>query len=49
MARRIFYSIHHKPDNWKASQVRIMGVIGGNRPYLNGFDGEDCCSIDWWR
>ena len=32
MARRTFYSFHHKPDNWRASQVRNMGVIEGNRP-----------------
>jgi len=32
MARRIFYSFHYKPDNWRASQVRNMGVIEGNRP-----------------
>ncbi len=32
MARRIFYSFHHKPDNWRAAQVRNMGVIEGNRP-----------------
>jgi hypothetical protein len=32
MARRVFYSFHYKPDNWRASQVRNMGVIEGNRP-----------------
>jgi hypothetical protein len=32
MARRIFYSFHYKPDNWRVSQVRNMGVIEGNRP-----------------
>ena len=32
MARRTFYSFHYKPDNWRASQVRNMGVIEGNRP-----------------
>jgi len=32
MARRAFYSFHYKPDNWRASQVRNMGVIEGNRP-----------------
>ena len=32
MARRAFYSFHYKPDNWRASQIRNMGVIEGNRP-----------------
>lgn len=32
MARRAFYSFHYIPDNWRASQVRNMGVIEGNRP-----------------
>jgi len=32
MARRAFYSFHYVPDNWRASQVRNMGVIDGNKP-----------------
>ena len=32
MARRAFYSLHYKPDNWRASQVRNMGVVEGNKP-----------------
>jgi hypothetical protein len=32
MARRVFYSFHYKPDNWRASQVRNAGVVEGNRP-----------------
>ncbi|MFH1778863.1 MAG: TIR domain-containing protein [Candidatus Omnitrophota bacterium] len=32
MARKVFYSFHYKPDNWRASQVRNMGVIEGNAP-----------------
>ena len=32
MKRRVFYSFHYKPDNWRASQVRNIGVIEGNRP-----------------
>jgi hypothetical protein len=32
MSRRAFYSFHYEPDNWRASQVRNMGVIEGNRP-----------------
>lgn len=38
MAHRVFYSFHYKPDNWRASQVRNMGVIDGNRP---------CSDNDW--
>jgi hypothetical protein len=32
MARRVFYSFHYSADNWRASQVRNMGVIDGNVP-----------------
>jgi len=32
MARRVFYSFHYKPDNWRAAQVRNAGVVEGNRP-----------------
>lgn len=32
MARKCFYSFHYKPDNWRAAQVRGMGVIEGNQP-----------------
>jgi hypothetical protein len=38
MSRRVFDSFHYKPDNWRASQVRNMGVIEGNRP---------CSDNDW--
>ena len=31
MARRVFFSFHYKPDNWRVSQVRNMGMIDGNR------------------
>lgn len=30
--RQIFYSFHYKPDCWRASQVRNIGTIDGNRP-----------------
>lgn len=30
--RKVFYSFHYKPDNWRASQVRNIGVIEGNQP-----------------
>lgn len=32
MARSLFYSFHYKPDNWRAAQVRNMGVVDGNKP-----------------
>lgn len=32
MARNVFYSFHYKPDNWRASTVRSIGAIEGNRP-----------------
>lgn len=32
MARQVFYSFHYDNDNWRASQVRNIGVIEGNRP-----------------
>jgi hypothetical protein len=31
MATKVFFSFHYKPDNWRASQVRNIGVIEGNR------------------
>ena len=31
MARKAFYSFHYKPDAWRASQVRSIGVIEGNQ------------------
>ncbi|TFB13574.1 hypothetical protein E3U55_15755 [Filobacillus milosensis] len=31
MARKAFYSFHYKADNNRASQIRNMGVIEGNR------------------
>jgi hypothetical protein len=30
MARKALYSFHYKPDNWRASQVRNIGVVEGN-------------------
>ena len=32
MARRCFYSFHYKPDCTRASQVRQIGAIEGNKP-----------------
>lgn len=30
--RQVFYSFHYKPDCWRASQVRNIGVVEGNKP-----------------
>lgn len=32
MPRRAFFSFHYAIDHWRASQVRQMGMIEGNRP-----------------
>jgi hypothetical protein len=32
VARKVFFSFHYKPDNWRASQVRNAGVVEGNQP-----------------
>ena len=32
MGRRVFYSFHYELDNWRASIVRNIGSIEGNRP-----------------
>jgi hypothetical protein len=32
MARKAFYSFHYVPDSWRASIVRNIGAIDGNRP-----------------
>jgi hypothetical protein len=32
MARRVFYSFHYSPDSSRASQVRNIGALEGNRP-----------------
>ncbi len=30
--RRIFFSFHYRRDNWRAGQVRNVGVVEGNAP-----------------
>lgn len=32
MDRRVFYSFHYAPDNWRVSQIRNIGAIEGNKP-----------------
>ena len=39
MVRRVFYSFHYSPDNWRAAMVRNIGSIEGNRPAAdNGWE-----------
>ena len=38
--RQVFYSFHYIPDNWRASQVRNIGVVEGNKPVSDN-DWED--------
>ena len=30
--KQVFYSFHYKPDAWRASQVRNIGTVEGNKP-----------------
>ena len=39
MSRRVFFSFHYELDNWRASQIRNIGVIEGNTP-INDNDWE---------
>ena len=32
MARKVFYSFHYEPDNWRVSTVRNIGAIEDNKP-----------------
>jgi hypothetical protein len=32
MSRKVFFSFHYIPDNWRAGQARNMGVVEGNIP-----------------
>lgn len=32
MARKVFFSFHYKPDNWRVGTVRNIGAIEGNKP-----------------
>ncbi len=31
MPRKVFFSFHYQPDNWRVAQVRNIGAIEGNR------------------
>jgi hypothetical protein len=39
LARKVFYSFHFKPDNWRTAQVRNFGSLEGN-PVLSDNDWE---------
>ena len=52
MARRVFYSFHYKPDATRASQVRQIGALEGNRPASDNdweeiTGGGDTAIKDW--
>ncbi len=32
MAKKVFYSFHYKPDNWRVAQIRNIGSIEDNKP-----------------
>jgi MTH538 TIR-like domain (DUF1863) len=31
MAKRVFFSFHYKPDNWRVAMIRSIGAIEGNK------------------
>jgi len=52
MARKSFFSFHYKPDGWRASQVRNMGIVEGNQPTTDNdwesiTKGGDQAIKDW--
>lgn len=52
MARRIFYSFHYKPDNWRVSKIRNIGAIEGNKPATDNdweaVTGRGDAAIEKW-
>ena len=37
--RRVFYSFHYAPDNWRVATVRNIGTVEGNKPATdNGWE-----------
>lgn len=52
MARKVFYSFHYKPDNWRASKVRNIGAIEGNKPATDNdwetVTGRGDAAIEKW-
>lgn len=52
MARKVFFSFHYQPDNWRVSQVRNIGMIEGNSPAKDNdwetiVDGGDAQIKKW--
>jgi hypothetical protein len=52
--RKCFFSFHYQPDNARASQVRNIGVIEGNRPAADNdwesvTKGGDAAIQNWIR
>lgn len=33
MKRQVFFSFHYSNDNWRASQVRNMGIVSGDSTF----------------
>ncbi|MCB1044428.1 MAG: TIR domain-containing protein [Acidobacteria bacterium] len=52
MARRVFYSFHYKADNWRASKIRNIGAIEGNKPATDNdwetVTGRGDAAIEKW-
>jgi hypothetical protein len=40
MAKKVFFSFHYKPDNWRVSQVKNMGAVEG-QPIVTPNKWED--------
>ena len=47
MRRRVFFSFHYEPDNWRAAQVRNMGTVEGNEPVSDNAWEEVTGAGDW--
>lgn len=50
--RQVFYSFYYKPDNWRASTVRNIGAVEGNKPAADNdwetvTSGGDEAIIKW--
>jgi len=45
MARKVFYSFHYVPDNWRAAQVRNIWAVEWNKPASDN-DREEVKK--WW-
>jgi len=52
MAKKVFFSFHYKPDNWRASQVRNAGMVEGNKPVSDNdwetITGRGEAAIESW-